>query len=368
MTRITEVSVYPVRVPRKFFKNARGQTDHIEAAIVEVRSDSGVSGVGEADPVFPNPDILLEEVVSTIRTRLAPILIGKDPRNVDYLRLEMDRVLTGHSLAKDCLEVALVDVAARLQNVPAAYILGGQFVNRVPVIAPLGIHPPEEMAREASDYVASGFKGVKLKIGLDPNLDVERVRAVREAVGPDVIMRADANCSYSLQDALRTIRKIDEFNLQCIEQPLPAWDLEGMCRLVNSVETPIMADESLHDAHSALEIIRRKAADIFHVKVQGRGGLLRARRIVAVAEAAGIPCIIGQISEMSLGAIADATLAASARNVLFPGEMVGPLIINGDVVIHKLDLSRGAIELSAGPGLGLDLDRTALERYQIVQH
>lgn len=364
--KIAEVVVHPVRVPRKFFKNARGQTDHIEAAIVEVRSDTGMSGLGEADPVFPKPEILLEEVVNTIRLHLAPALIGKDPRNIEFLRREMDRVLTGHTLAKDCLEVALVDLAARLQNVPAAFILGGQFVDRVPVIAPLGIHPPDEMAREAADYVKRGFTGVKLKIGLEPALDVERVRAVREAVGPEVIIRADANCAYSLTDALRAIRQIDRYNLQCIEQPLAAWDLEGMSRLVSSVETPIMADESLHDAPSAMELIRRKAAGIFHVKVQGKGGLLRARHVVAVAEAAGIPCIIGQISEMSIGAVVDATLAASSTNIIYPGEMAGPLIIDDDVVSRKLDLSRGFIELSRSPGFGLELDRSALNRYKVT--
>jgi L-alanine-DL-glutamate epimerase-like enolase superfamily enzyme len=366
MTCITQLLVHPVRIPRKFFSNARGKTTHIEAAIVEVQSDSGISGLGEADPLFPNPDILLEEIVSTIRRFLAPLLMGKDPRNIDSLRVEMDNVLTGHTLAKDAVEVALVDLAARLQNVPAAFILGGQFVDKVPVIAPLGIYPPGEMAREASDYVKRGFTGVKLKIGLEPALDVERIRAVREAVGPNVIMRADANASYSFIDALRTLRQIDRFNLQSIEQPLASWDLEGMSRLVRAVETPIMADESLDDAPSALEIIRRRAADIFHVKVQGKGGLLRARRIIALAEAAGIPCIIGQISEMSIGATVDATLAASTTNVIFPGEMAGPLIIDDDVVSRKLDLSRGTIELSAGPGFGLDLDRAALKRYEIA--
>jgi muconate cycloisomerase len=366
MPRIAEVLVHPVRVPRKFFRNARGKTQHIEAAIVEVRSDSGESGLGEADPVFPKPDVLLGEIVGTIRAFLAPLLIGKDPRNIDGLRLEMDHVLSGHTLAKDAVEVALVDLAARLQNVPAAFILGGQFVDKVPVIAPLGIYPPDDMAREASGYVEQGFTGVKLKIGLEPALDVERIRAVREAVGPDIIMRADANASYSFPDALRTIRQIDRYNLQSIEQPLPAWDLEGMSRLVRAVETPIMADESLKDAPSALELIRRGAAGMFHVKVQGTGGLLRARRVIAMAEAAGIPCIVGQISEMSIGATVDATLAASTRNVIFPGEMAGPLIIDDDVVTRKVDLSRGTIELSPGPGFGLTLDRAALERYGIA--
>ncbi len=365
MPRITELLVHPVRIPRKFFSNARGKTTHIEAAIVEVHSDSGVSGLGEADPLFPNPDVLLEEIVSSIRRFLAPFLVGKDPRNIDHLRLEMDDVLTGHTLAKDAVEVALVDLAARLQNVPAAFILGGQFVDKVPVIAPLGIYPPDEMAREASEYVKRGFTGVKLKIGREPALDVERIRAVREAVGPNVIMRADANASYSFLDALRTIRQIDRFDLQSIEQPLPSWDLEGMSRLVRAVETPIMADESLDGAPSALEIIRRRAADIFHVKVQGKGGLLQARRVIALAEAAGIPCIIGQISEMSIGACVDATLAASTKNVIFPGEMSGPLIIDDDVVTRKLELSRGMLELSPGPGFGLELDHAALKRYQI---
>lgn len=366
MPRITELLVHPVRIPRKFFSNARGKTTHIEAAIAEVRSDSGIAGLGEADPYFPNPDVLLEEIVSTIRRFLAPFLIGKDPRNIDRLRLEMDDVLTGHTLAKDAVEIALVDLSARLQNVPAAFILGGQFVDSVPVIAPLGLYPPDKMAREASDYVERGFTGVKLKIGLEPALDVERIRAVREAVGPDIVVRADANASYSFIDALRTIRQIDRFNLQSIEQPLPSWDLEGMSRLVRAVETPIMADESLDDAPSALEIIRRRAADIFHIKVQGKGGLLRARRLIALAEAAGVPCIIGQISEMSIGAMVDATLAASTRNVIFPGEMAGPLVIDDDVVMRKLDLSRGTIELSSGPGFGLDLDPAALTRYQIA--
>lgn len=364
MHAIRDVIVDAVRVPRRLFKNARGRTTHIDAAIVQVHCNDGTIGLGEADPIFPCPHNFLHEIVDVIRYILTPDLIGKDPCNIDALRVRMDKILVGHTLAKDAVEVALVDLCAKLYGVPAAMLLGGQHADVIPVVAPLGIRTPDEMAQEAADFIKQGFAGVKLKIGGDPATDVARIRSVREAVGEHVIIRADANEAYDFPTALKFLRDIEPFQLQSVEQPLPGWDLDGMSRLSNRSATPLMADESLKDAASALEIIRRNAAQLFHLKVQGRGGLLRARRIMAIADAAGIPCVVGQISEMSIGVSADAVLAASGTTLL-PGEMTGPLIINGDVVTQKLDITAGKIYLSRAPGLGLELDQAALARYRV---
>lgn len=363
MTIVDAVQVHAVSVPRKLFRNARGNTTSIEAVIICIRARDGAYGLSETDIRFPISDISVEALAAMVGKRIAPVLVGQDARNINRLMAAVDQAGFTHIRARAGVEVALIDLVARSQDVPAGHLLGGLHAQKLPLVAPLGIGDPEELAQQAAGFVQQGFAGVKVKIGREPHLDVDRIRAVRAAIGSAVILRADANAAYTYDEALRVLRKVEDCELQCIEQPLPGRDLEGMSRLANAVATPLMADESLKEA-SAIELIRRNAAAMFHVKVQSCGGLFKAREILSIAAAAGVRCIVGQISSMSIASVVDATLALSVADPL-PGEMVGPLIIEDDVVTAKVDLSAGHLDLGGRVGLGFELDAGALDKYGV---
>jgi len=196
--------------------------------------------------------------------------------------------------------------------------------------------------------------------------DRDRVKAVREACGPEFNIRIDANAGYDADTSIKLAEMVAPYGLQLFEQPVPADDIAGMARVrkaANAVGVPIMADESVTDHASLINIIRADAADIVKVKVMKQGGFLNTRRMIATAEAAGIRCVVGHGFGLGVNTMAEIMLAATSDNVIDGLECVGPLKTKDDIVTQKLDLSNGSITLPGGPGLGVTLDDAKLAQY-----
>jgi L-alanine-DL-glutamate epimerase-like enolase superfamily enzyme len=215
------------------------------------------------------------------------------------------------------------------------------------------------MVEEAVRYARAGFPTIKLKIGVDARQDLDVVREVRSALGPDVPIRVDANQGYDFLTACRVLPKMEEEGLQLIEQPIARWNIDGMAELCRMLETPIMADESLYSLQDAGQLARHGAADIFNIKLLKPGGLWRSRQVAAVAEAFGIPCLVGSMPEMGVGTLAGVHFAAATRAVSFPSELIGPLMFAGDVLagnpLGDLERVPGWITVPETPGLGVEL-------------
>ncbi|MBI3941492.1 MAG: hypothetical protein HY326_00635 [Chloroflexi bacterium] len=221
----------------------------------------------------------------------------------------------------------------------------------------IGIKSTEEMVQDAVHFVGAGFAAIKVKIGAGPCIDLDHVAAVRAAIGPEIKLRVDANEGYRWDQALPLLRKLEKYDLEYIEQPLPRWDLDGMSRLCAALDTPVMADESAFTPEDVITLIKFRAADLINVE-PCKSGLAGAKRIAAIAEAAGLSCTVGSMLEMGLGTAAHLHFACATRCVSHACELIAPFFFTGDILANPIfsqEPSDGHWDLLSGAGLGVTL-------------
>ena len=363
--KVSRIESFAVDVPyRTPLVIAGGSNLVAQHVLVKIYGDDGSVGLGEAAPMPSYGAETQGSVLGAISTYLAPCLIGLDPLDLETAFILMDRALPGNHFAKAALDIALHDLAAKSLGVPVCSLLGGRVREEIPIAWVVGISEVEETVRQAVEGVSNGFETVKLKIGLDPKADLERVAETRKAVGSHIALRVDANQGYDLATAIRVLRRMESYDLELIEQPLPRWDMDGMAKVAMALDTPVMADESIFDSVDALRVVREGAADIINIKIVKVGGLHNARKIVAIAEAAGIPCLIGSMIEFGIGTAAGLHFAAAMRNLRYSSELVGPLLLDHDIVQgapFSLEKTPGSMNVPDGPGLGVEPESRCFE-------
>ncbi|MSP96065.1 MAG: hypothetical protein EXR29_02325 [Betaproteobacteria bacterium] len=364
--KIERVEVFGVAVPLiGEYKISHVSQSVQKSAIVRITASGGAIGLGNVDPVLGYSQESTEQTLHSLETLFAPLVMGLDPMNIHAVLARIESAAPDYLDAKAAIEMACVDLTARALGIAVHTYLGGAVKDRLLFNAWIGIVPAEKAAAETADWQRRGFRSAKIKVGGNIEADRDRVKAVREAVGPAFKLRIDANEGYDAESAIRLARLVAPFDLQLFEQPVPAGDLAGMARVRReSAGIPIMADESVLDHASLIRVIQSGAADIVKVKVMKQGGITNTRRMIATAEAAGIRCVLGHGFGLGVNTMAEIMLAATSLNVIDGIECVGPLKTSDDIVTHKLDLSSGSLALPAGPGLGVMLDEAKLERYR----
>jgi len=366
--KIEKVEVFGVAVPLVGeFKNAYLSKTVVKSAVVRITASGGAVGLGNIDPTPGYSKENTEDHLRVLRDQLAPLLIGMDPTNVHRVLQRIEPAVAGFLDSKAAIEMACVDLAARVAGMPVYTYLGGAVKDELLFNAWIGILTPEQAAKETLEWKQKGFRSAKIKVGGNIEADRDRIEAIREAVGPEFHLRIDANAGYDADTSIKLANMVAPYKLQLFEQPVPADDIAGMARVrraANAVGLPIMADESVLDHASLIRIIRADAADIVKVKVMKQGGFLNTRRMIATAEAAGIRCVVGHGFGLGVNTMAEIMLAATSANVIDGLECVGPLKTKDDIVTHKLDLSSGRLKLPAGPGLGVTLDDAKIAAYR----
>jgi muconate cycloisomerase len=365
--RIADVRVLiadiPVRRPHAMsFTTLRA----VNFALVRITTDDAVVGWGEAaclgGPTWSEESA--ESVAATIERYIAPWLVGRDAAGIEALRLEMARRVQGNPFARAAIEMALWDVNGKALGVPVHRLLGGRLRDRVPLSWSLAVDDLDAEREEARAKVGAGHRIFKIKTGAHAlGHDVERVRRIRDAVGPGVSLRVDANQGWDRPTALRAIRALEPYDLDFVEQPLPRWDVDGMAALARQVTVPVMADESCFTPQDALQIARLGGVSILALKVTKSAGLLGAMAVARIAEAAGLGCYVGCMIETSLGTAAYLHVALSAAPVTWGCELFGPLLLAGDVVREPVRYADGAILAIDRPGLGVEVDEARLKEW-----
>ena len=333
----------------------------LEYIVVKIVSDSGVVGFGEATPDIGFFGETLEEVKSAIDLYLGPRLVGKNPFDREEILRQLD--FRGNSCARSALDLALHDLMGKTLNIPVYDLLGGLCRDKVVVALEIGGGPPAEMAAACAKYVKQGVRAFKPKIGGYPDEDVERLRAIREAVGRDVSIRADANQGYTVKEAIRLCRQAEKFDvgLTLLEQPVGYWDLKGMAEVRSAVETLIEADESAFSVNDVMNIIREGAADVINIKIEKVGGFYNAKKVAALAESAGLQCVIGTAFGLGLTIAAKLHLAASTSIIKDAVEFTEVRLHDNLLAAPHdkrltLPLTDGCFEVPQGPGLGVVFD------------
>jgi o-succinylbenzoate synthase len=362
--RITKVNTYPVRMPMREFSDAYSNYPVCQFVLVEIETNDGVVGYGEA-PCTVTVGFYgetLESTAAAIKNYIAPKLEGENPLNIRKLISLTSQVHGGAVLAKTAVDLALYDIAGKAFEVPTSTILGGAQRNAIKAASEIAITDPKEMANEAQRLVEIGFKVIKIKAGRDVDEEIRGVKAVRDAIGPDLELRLDPNAGWSRHDSLTALRALMNCDLSYVEQPLPGWDLEGLAELRRATGVPIMVDESVWNSHDVVRVAEHGAADIINIKITKAGGLKNSLDIYTTAQAFGIPCVIGTELEACVAVAGKLHLAASLESLPFACEFT-ELAFEEIAVTEPPRLVDGQLEVPKGFGLGVNPDMRLIERH-----
>ncbi len=352
--KVTDVKVGAVTVPLQgTFTTAHGSLSTQRSVVARVDTDEGVEGWGNVDPAPGYSEMSVEEVLASVSDALGPALIGLDPMNVAAALARLEAERPGDNEARALLEMALFDIKGKALGVPVWSLLGGRVRDRVLLNAWIGALPPDLAAREARGWCERGFRSAKIKVGGRFEDDVARVAAVREAVGERMSLRMDANEGLDVEGAVRLARALGAYGLALFEQPVPRRDLAGLARVRRESPIPIMADESVRDGRSVIEIIRYEAADLIKLKVMKQGGLLRTMQLASVAAAAGLRVVLGHGFGLWVSTLAEVHVAAATSAIIDGCEAVGPLKMAGEVVVDPPEVADGSVQVPEAPGLGV---------------
>jgi len=278
----------------------------------------------------------------------------------------MHRAVAGNPFTKSGIEMALWDIVGKAAGLPVYKLLGGPVRDSVPIKFSISGLEPERAAEIARWAYDQGFRTMKVKVGIDPDEDAARVRAVREAVGAEVRLGVDANGGWNPRTAIQMIRRLCEYDICFAEQPVPPGDVTWMADVRANVDVPIMADESVYTPQDALALIQAHAADVLSVYV-GKGGIGPARKIAAIAESAGITCTVGSNLELGVASAAMIHLAMATPGIgaeEFPCDIIGPLYYESDMLTSPIAIADGRVTSPDGPGLGVDLDEAIVDRWR----
>ena len=376
--KIREVRSYVLKHPlpeAEIFGSSKGWHTVRQALLVEILTDEGLSGFGEAyGPPGPSRALVDELYV--------PRLLGRDPLEhaviwEDLYNTFRDYGRKGWPVAAiSAIDIALWDLKGKALGQPVARLLGGPFRTQIRAYATgLYRHRVEDnagaLAHEAEAYAAEGFRAMKMKVGFGLDEDVRNVRAVRTAIGPDRDLAMDANHAYDAGQAIRLARKVEACDLAWFEEPVVPEDVDGYCQVKTAAGMPIAGGESEYARWGFRDLCVRRAVDILQPDLCGCGGFTEAWRIAALASAHGLT-VFPHVWGTAVGLFASLQLAAALPPnppAMLPGELLfeldrTPNPLRDTLAQSPLKRAGDILELPGGPGLGLEIDRRVLERYR----
>ncbi len=352
--RITQVRLGRISVPlRTPFKTALRTVDSVEDVIVELHTDTGAVGYGEAPPTGVITGDTAGAIIGAIQDHIAPAILGRELDDLEALTGCVQKALVHNTSAKAAVDIALWDLYGQQCGLPVYKLLGG---GRRTVCTDLtiSVNAPEQMALDAQDALRRGYDCLKIKVGADPALDVARLEAVRRAVGSGVRLRIDANQAWSARQAVRILDSMAEkgLDIELVEQPVPAAGLEGLEYVTRYSPVPVMADESVFSPADAMRIFQLHAADYINIKLMKCGGLTGALQIASAAKVYGVECMLGCMLEAKISVNAAVELAC-ARGIITRIDLDGPALCSEDPILGGAAFNEKEITAADAPGMGI---------------
>lgn len=351
--KIIDIQIGEVAIPlKKPFKTALRTVNSVNDIIVKIITDTGHVGYGEAPPTAVITGDTKGSIKWAIQEHIKGQLIGLDIESFEELMVRLDKSLIKNSSAKAAVDIALHDLYGQLYNAPLYKLLGG-YKKEIITDITISVNDPEEMAKDSLEAIALGYKTLKIKVGKDASMDLKRMKAIREAVGYDVDLRIDANQGWKPKEAVNILRKMEDagLNIEFVEQPVIAYDLEGLKFVTDNVSIPVLADESVFSPMDAVKIIQHRAADLVNIKLMKTGGIHNALKICSIAEVYGVECMIGCMLESKLSVTAAVHLAA-AKSIITKVDLDGPALCKEDPIEGGAIFEDYKITILDNPGLG----------------
>lgn len=384
--KIKQIEVIPVELPlvREHHMAYTHGARIGKFSLIKVETDEGLIGWGEASTEIHWGGEFgayygesQKTTLHIVKDFLEPLLKDQDPFQLEMVLQRMDQKVKGYPYAKAAVEMALLDMIGKAYGMPIFQLMFGLFREEIPISHSIGLMPPEDAAREASLVAEEGIRTLKVKIGVEPDRDVETVRQVRKAVGPQIQIRVDGNCGYrSAREAIRVIHQLEPFDLLVVEQPVEG--LLAMAQVAGNIHTPLMADEGIWTAQDVLRIYEKKAADVLSIYLPKAGGFIKAKKLVHMASTLGFMCSIGGMVELGIGAAANLHYIASTPEIVggcgipvpYPGDQARKSRIACSYYRDYLEknppeFKNGCLVVPKGPGLGLEMDEKKVQKYRM---
>jgi muconate cycloisomerase len=368
--RITGVAVFVVRWPLKM-KRRHGVGDieqSLPGAIVKLTTSAGLTGWGEIAPwsVFTGT---AEANATGIHHYLRPHIVGADALGVAALMRRIEGALIGHTEAKAAIEMALLDIAGKHFAAPVAQLLGGYYRREVPLSVSIANPDFEEDCVLAKRLAGEGIAIFKVKTGFASHReDLRRLERLRAELPAHVDLRVDYNQGLEPWDAMRRLRDIEAFQPTFIEQPVNREQRAAMAAITHSLDTPIMADESVFTPAEAIEMVRGQIADLVSIKIMKSGGIARAREIAAIAEAGGIAAYGGTMFEGGLASAAGLHMVAATPNISLGAEFyTSTFVMGAEILRTPIVIRNGATLVPTGPGLGVEVDEDCVREITVMR-
>ncbi|MBI1769051.1 MAG: dipeptide epimerase [Bacteroidetes bacterium] len=327
--------------------------DEVNNAFVEITLDNGITGIGSGNPSEYVTGESFEQCKDALQEKNISFLVGRDIREIHQLTFEVWQKFPKNPAARAALDIALYDAFAKFLNVPLVKYLG-QKIHSLPTSNTIGIKNVEETLKEAQEYGERGFKVLKVKLGIDLNEDIERMVKLREKFGKKFVIRIDANQGYTPEKTIDFYQKTKHLDIELIEQPLPAKEIDAMKKLPDEIRKVIAADESLLTPKNAMELVRPpRASGIFNIKLMKCGGISQALKIADIAAQENVELFWGCNDESIVSITAALHVAFSCANTKYI-DLDGSLDLARDVVKGGFILKEGIMYCSDKLGLGVE--------------
>lgn len=361
---ITHTEIFRLTIPMEPFVIATETSYHAQNLFIRIHTDAGITGMGECS-AFPMLVGETQDTCFAIAKDFARILKGKDPLSIGTRLQELNDYIAFNSTVKSAFDIALHDLSAKAEGLPLYKYLGGHR-KTIQSDLTIGIGEPAKMAATAKEFIANGVKIIKVKLGKNCREDVERIRLIREAVGPEIGLRIDANQGWNYTDALYALTHIAPYDIQFCEQPMRRYNDPLLPALKKASPIKIMADESVFDHYDAIRIIEAGACDYINIKLAKSGGLLEAKKIADAAQERNIPCMLGGMLESRLALTAKVHFAMSHPNIIFYDLDTCLLGHKKDPVVGGAVYNNYFLEVTDNPGIDADIDPAFLETMESI--
>lgn len=351
--KIKDIIIGRISIPLKNpFKTALRTVNSVDDVIVKIITDTGNVGYGEAPPTAVITGDTTGSIIGAIQDVISKQLIGMEIENIEEIMLKLDKCIIRNTSAKAAVDIAVYDLYGQLYNAPLYKIWGG-YRKKIITDITISVNKPEQMALDSVGAVNLGYDTLKIKVGKNPIEDIERMKAIRKAVGYDVKLRIDANQGWKPKEAVNILRKMEDqgLDIELVEQPVAAHDFEGLKLVTDNTSIPVMADESVFSPMDALKIMQMRAADLINIKLMKTGGLHNALKICNMAEIYGVECMMGCMLEGKISVTAAVHLAA-AKHIITKIDLDGPVLCSEDPIEGGAIFNEQKISLTDHSGFG----------------
>lgn len=352
--KIVRAEAIPVELKLKEpFAIANETTEVADNIFIRLETETGIVGWG-----CSTPDTVTSETKETVLKNFEVakrLVIGRDPTRINLVNYALENDLEGNPSLKAGVNMALYDIVGKIAGLPLFSLLGG-YRDKIATSVTIGLNPTDLMVKKARQIVSEGFRAIKVKCGINVEKDIENVLAIREAVGSAIKLRLDANEGYSVEEAVRMVKTLEEKGvaIEILEQPTKASYLYSLKEVTSQCSVPIMADETALTLRDSVKLVKNEIADMINIKLMKIGGITNAIKANMLAELADVPIMVGCMNESMAAMSAGVHFACAFRNVRY-ADLDSALDFVNDVAKGGAIYEEGYVIPSEKPGLGVEV-------------